>query len=286
VDRPHVMLSSLVVLGLVVCARAEPPRVSFDMPLAVACRNVTSAEYAASNPAHKLIEARFEISSLLVAGNERDLVQYLIRIDSPQKSLTVVDYLPKTLYESRLAGPISVQNTDETSASLGINLSGKYELVTGGFNAGSGEKNASCVKYDLLPPLETIAASGTLDRSSAVFFKLKLSHRQLLEGSRQYALVLRAPADWRFDCLRVRCQADGIRRGVVAAFDEQVIRGRRDFVVALYQEGDEEAKQSAEEAARRLSEQVEGRMSNVEGRSRLFGSNWRLSALPWNFVRR
>src|SRR5439155_3951954 len=51
---------------------AEPPRVQFDMPYAVACRDVTPADYSVSHPGHKLLEAKLEISALLVAGQEKD----------------------------------------------------------------------------------------------------------------------------------------------------------------------------------------------------------------------
>lgn len=249
--------SSVVLLCLVIpaAALAEPPRVHFDMPLAIACREVASPEFAEANPGLKLIEARFEISSLIVAGKERDLTEYFIRIESPQRSFTVVDYLPKTLRESRHAGPISVQDTDEKNASIGINLAGQYEMITGaGINAGLGRKNISCVKSELLPPLETVAASGTLLRGSAVFFKLKSSPRNLLEGAREYALVLRVPTDWRADYVQVRCQAEGTERAFVSSFNQQVSCGRRDFVVALYAEGDVTARATAEEFARRAAE--------------------------------
>jgi len=233
-------------------ARAEAPRVHFDMPFSVACRDVSSPEFAAANPGEKLIEARFEISSLLTAGNERDLTEYFIRIESPQRKLTVVDYLPKTLHESQHAKPISVQETDEKNASIGINLAGQYEMITGaGINTGLGAKKISCVKSELLPPLETVAASGTLLRGSAVFFKLKSSPRNLLEGAREYALVLRVPAEWRADYVHVRCQADGLERAFVSSLNQQVSCGRRDFLVALYLEGDVAARETAEEFARR-----------------------------------
>jgi hypothetical protein len=251
----------MIVLGLLLtvlvspAASAEVPRVHFDMPFAIACREVASPEFAEANPGLKLVEARLEISSLLVAGKERDLTEYFIRIESPQRTLTVVDYLPKTLHESRHAGPISVQDTDERNASIGINLAGQYEMITGaGINAGLGKKNISCVKSELLPPLETVAASGTLLRGSAVFFKLKSSPRNLLEGAREFALVLRVPSEWRADYVQVRCQAEGIERGFVSSLNQQVSCGRRDFVVALYAEGDVTARATAEEFARRAAE--------------------------------
>jgi len=265
-------------------AHAERPRVAFDMPFTVACQDVTPPAYAAANPAHRLVEARLDISSLLVAGDERDLVQYFIRIESPQRTLTVIDYLPKTLHESPLAGPVSFQNTTERSASLGINLSGKYEPLAATGSAGIGQKNTSCVKFDLLPPLEAVAASGTLARGSAVFFKLKASPRHLLEGARQYALVLRVPAGWRADTLQVTCEAEGIVRGVVSTLDERVVCGRREFLVALYQEGDEPARQIAEQVARRPPAPRPAAKS--EPRAARQPAVWPLGTAAWELLQR
>jgi hypothetical protein len=254
-DRLCVVLILVIACTGAEAAGGEVPRVHFDMPFVVACRDVSSPEFLAANPDDKLIEARFEISSLLIAGQERDLTEYLIRIESPQRTLAVVDYLPKTLHESKHAKPISVQETDESNASIGINIAGQYEFLTGtGVNAGLGKKHVSCVKQELLPPLETVAASGTLLRGSAVFFKLKASSRQLLEGARDYSLVLRVPAQWRADYVHVYCRAQGIERSFVSSLDQQVICGNRDFVVALYLEGDAAARSTADSFARRQAE--------------------------------
>jgi hypothetical protein len=231
-------------------AAADPPRVHFDLPYAIACRDVTPPACAAASPHERLIEARFELSSLLLAGDEDDLTQYFIRIDSPRRSLVVVDYLPKTLHESPMASPIGVHHTRESGGKIGISLSGQYELLTSVTpTAELSQKQGSSVKYDLLPPLETVAASGTLLRGAGVFFKLKSSPRHLLEGARQYALVLRVPREWRADYVRVHCEAHGVRRGFVSSFDESIRCGERDFLVALYQEGDESARVSAEQFA-------------------------------------
>jgi hypothetical protein len=251
-DRMYLAAGIVLATLAAAPASAESPRVHFDMPFTLACRDVTSAEFAAANPSHRLVEARFEISSLLLAGKERDLTQFFIRIDSPQRSLAVVDYLPQTHHESRLASPIGVTKTDETNASIGINVAGKYEILTAvGATAGLGQKNTSCVKYDLLPPLETVAASGTLLRGAGVFFKLNASPRHPLEGAREFALVLRVPIDWRVDYVRVRCEAQAIERGLVSSLDQSVAAGQREFLVSLYQEGDEAARLRAEEFALR-----------------------------------
>ena len=233
-------------------AEAAPPAVRFDMPLAIACQDVTPPEFAATSPGVRLIEARFEVSTLIAAGKEEDLTQVLIRIVSPKGTLTIADYLPKTLHESRMAGPITIQKTDEASATLGINLAGKYELLTGATaDIGLAQKSAACAKYDLLPPLETVAASGTIVRGTGVFFKRKASPRNLLEGSAEYAVVLRVPQDWRADYVHVRCEAEGIERSFVSSLNETVACGQRDFLVGLYLEGDEGARTMAEGFARR-----------------------------------
>jgi hypothetical protein len=251
----HLRAASMVLLLIAATAlpaRAERPRVHFDMPFTIACRDVTAPEFTASNPGRRLVEARFEISSLLLAGKESDLLQYFIRIDSPQRTLEVVDYVPQTFHESRWAGPIGVSTTDEKSTSLGINVSGKYEILTAvGASAGLGQKRISALKFDLLPPLETVAASGTLLRGSGVYFKLKAGPRRPLEGATGFGLVLRVPRDWRADYLRVRCEAEAVERGLVSALDQTVVAGKRDFFVALYLEGNERARQTAEEFARR-----------------------------------
>jgi hypothetical protein len=274
-------LVGLVCLTAVAPLAAETPRVTFDMPFTVACRDVTPGKFAAANPGQKLIEARFEISSLLAAGQERDLTQYFIRIENPQRPLAIADYLPKTLHESRMAGPVTITDTKENTASLGIGLTGKYEFITAiSPTAGIGHKKTSCVKYDLLPPLEAVAASGTLLRGSAVFFKLKATPRHPLEGSREFGLVLKVPAAWRTEYVQVRCEAEGIQRSVVSTFNEEVNCGKREFVVALYQEGDEQARLTAESFARRKA--AEASRAQQPSKS---SNAWTLSA-PWDSLRR
>jgi hypothetical protein len=54
--------------------------------------------------------------------------------------------------------------------------------------------------------------------------------------------VLRVPAKWRGDYVRITCSALGTERGMVRHLDEEVKCGRGEFFVALYAEGDMEAK--------------------------------------------
>ena len=60
-ERFSGLLAFLVVLSARVAIAGEAPRVQFDMPYAVACRDVTPPTYAAVNPGRKLVEARLAI---------------------------------------------------------------------------------------------------------------------------------------------------------------------------------------------------------------------------------
>jgi hypothetical protein len=210
---------------------------------------VTPASQQGGGP--RLVEIKLELSSLHRGGREDDLDHYFIRIAGWQSPLTIVDYLPKTQHEA-LTSPVSVQDSTEQSLSLGITLAGKYELVSvNGPTLGAATKTSSCVKYDRLPPLETVAASGTLARGSELFIKLRATARHKLEGSRQLALVVQVPADWRGEVLRVECEARGVRRGVVSAWDQSVLCGQQTLLVAVYREGDDQARQRAAQFAAR-----------------------------------
>jgi hypothetical protein len=265
-DRIRKFLISLFSSLAPFTALAEVPRVHFDMPYSVACRDVSPADYGTLHPGYKLVEAKLDISALLLAGNEKDLTLFFVRVESPQNSLMIADYLPKTSHES-LVSKVTTENSTERAAALGINLSGKYELLNvAGPSAGIGQKKTSSVKTELLPPLETVAASGTLARATSVFFKIKSTPRNLLEGTREYALVLNVPANWRADYVRIRCEAEGIRRSMVSSFDEQVTVGHREFLVALHQEGDEGARQLAENFARREAAKAQGNKTTHHAR--------------------
>jgi len=232
-------------LWLNVC-HAGSPRVQFDVAAMVGCRDVTPAEFAEVNPHERLFEARFQVSSLIRGGDEDGLAQYLYRIESPHGGFFVVDYLPKTTLATDVVGPVGIQNEREKTQSVGINVSGHYDnLVRGDASATRGTSIKSNVRYELLPPLELLASSGTIGREGGVYYKLRPSKRTSLEGAREFTIVLRVPHAWRGDFVRVRCEAAGRRTGILPTFENQGAWGMAEFLVALYAEGDGQAKRAA-----------------------------------------
>lgn len=243
-------LVSLAVCGMWACplpAAAVTPKVHFDMLRVVGCTDVTTEEFAAANPGERLLQAKLEISSLVVEGGEESLLQYLYRITSPERTLQVVDFRPRTTPASDYAGNVTVEKKSEATQALGLSLNGAWDhLVKANGTAETGAKDSSSVRYELVPPQGSVAASGTILRGFGVYFKLKRMRQSLLEGAKELVVVFRAPSRWRGDYLQVHCEATGRQKGVVRQLDEEVLCGQADFLVALYLAGDEEAKQIAE----------------------------------------
>jgi hypothetical protein len=98
--------------------------------------------------------------------------------------------------------------------------------------------------------MKAVAASGTLDRGRGVYFKLKPSRSTSLEGAKEFVVVFRVPADWRGDFLYLSCTATGVKRSVVPPLREDVVCGKRRFIVAIYSEGDRAARAAAERLVR------------------------------------
>lgn len=227
-------------------ASAAVPKVHFDAAYAVPCRDVTPPDFAQLNPHERLVEARVSISSLIKSGSEDDLAEFFYRMVSPQRTLEIVDYLPKTTLATDIAGNISIEDKRERSASLGVSVSAGFpHALNAGANTGLGTKNGKTVHYEKLPPLESLTAAGTLYRGSGVYFKLRPSTRTSLEGGNEFVLMLRVPIQWRADYLQLDCQASGWKRGPVRALDERITSGAAGFLVALYLEGDDAARDAA-----------------------------------------
>jgi len=231
-------------------AMAASDKVFFDLPRTTPCRDVTTAEFYLSNPSERLVEAHFQISSLIRSGGEDDLVQFFYRFDCLTPGAEVVGYLPQTTLTSDVAGTVGVQKINEDSKTLGLAVTGAFDHVVSGTGTGNlNSKNTTNIKYDLLPPLEMVAASGTLNRGTGVYFKLKPNSQSSLEGGKEFVVVLRVPHEWRGDMIQVQCQASGYRNTSTPPFEERGSIGGQRFLVALYMEGDEQAKQIAQRVA-------------------------------------
>lgn len=235
------------------CAAAL--EVSFDVTPSIACRDVTPPEFAEANPDERLVEAQVEVSSLIRRGKEQALLEYFYRFDSPRRTLRISDYAPKTTLASEVAGNIAVEDKQEATRGLGVTVASPLDWpVKFGSSGELGTKNLHSTRYELVPPMSTVAASGTLDRGHSVYFKLRPSRSTSLEGSRSFTLVFRVASDWRADYVRLSCTAVSQTTGLLGSLDERTACGQKRFVVALYATGDASAKAAAERLVRAESE--------------------------------
>lgn len=239
---------ALMFLALVsTAAVAGSPSVEFDTDPTVAVCDVTTPEFAAYNPGEKLVEVHIQVSSLIRHGNDEDLIQFLYYFESPELTARVVDYQPQTTLATDVVGSLGIEESDEHSRQLGLNAATNQPGIASGNVSGSaGSRNSQRVQYALLPPLELLAASGTINRGSGVYFKLKPSRRTSLEGASDFVLVLRVPREWQADVLRVRCEAVGHERGAPWEGARERMFGANEFTVALFTEGDEVGRAAAE----------------------------------------
>ncbi len=244
--RPRMPYYILPILASLVSPAWLPANelVYFDVPSTIGCRDVTTAEFLATNPYERLVEARFQVSTLLRTA-EDDLVQFLYRIDYPTFGVEIVDYFPKTTMDPTVAGNVGIERKTEDAKNVGITLTGTLDHLVGTGSAGASTKVLDSIKYDLLPPMDMVAAAGTLNRRASVYFKLKPTPRASLEGGKELVVVFRVPQGWRGQYVYVRCQAQGNRRTTTPPFEERAVLGDRVFLVALYGDGDLEAKSLA-----------------------------------------
>lgn len=288
------LLASIVALTSAGVAGAAAPQVQFDAAYAVACRDASPPEFREANPHQRLIEAKFEVSTLLRSGSDDDIAELYYRFTSPSHALEISDYLPKTTLASDVAGNITIEEKDERSASFGISLAGAYfHAAKAGFDTGIGNKSGKTVRYEKLPPLESVTASGTIHRGTGAYFKLRPSTRTTLEGGTEFVLLFRVPAQWRADYVQLDCQAAGWRRGPVRALDERASCGGARFSIALYLEGDEEARATAlefvaaENRLRHTAREISAprNSASLADRLGLFGGGSEL-ALPEDWLER
>ena len=248
---PILCLGAAAIVAAVTPAEAAAPRVRFDTDAVVGCADVTPVEFAKANPGEKLIEARFLISTLIAPGDSDAQLQHLYTIESRQRTMQVEDYLPKTTLSADVVGHVLVEKKDEKVKQFGLSVNGTYEkIVSGAGSVGVDSKSGTILKYEKLPELELLAASGPIHRGTGVYYKLKPSSQTSLEGAQEFAAVFRVPATWRGDYAYIHCEAWSVPTGLSSAWGDPARVGGGDFFVALYLEGDVQAKAAAQEYAR------------------------------------
>ena len=225
--------------------QAAQPHVNFDAVTLIGCCDVTPEDFALVHPDERLVEAIFCISTFTARENYENM-DLVIQIVSPNRSVQIIDHLPNTTTTSEYATNIAYDKGHEKVAGIGLNAGGTAaEVVNLTSNLNFSNKTTSSVRYEKLPPTQILAASGTLQRGSGVYFKLKPSSQTTLEGSREYAVKMRVPTTWRGDIMHLHCRARHFQKGGLFSDESIEPAGSADYLVALYLDFDQQAKQIA-----------------------------------------
>lgn len=227
-------------------AMADEPAVRFDVPALVAVHEVELSEgYHAPSPSQKIIEVVISVSSE-VSTRDRDTIdEFRFDVFWNRNVYPLVDYAPKTQTVSDIEGLISVEKNTDKNVGFGINLSSSFpEMVSGSAKAELSKRNGIKLKYQEIPQHEVLVASGTVQRGTGAFFRFHPSKRNTLEGGRDLIVAYRVPREWRGGVIKIECRAKGHRK-IVGSWRESLEENRA-FVIPIYLEGDDQARQAAE----------------------------------------
>lgn len=243
-NRPDVIPFAVAVILLVAefafpgspALGAEKSIVHFDMAPVVAAGPSDSEPL---NPT--LVTLRLRLSSMIESPSAPRIDQWLVRCQPRDKAVTIADYAPRTETSSELATPIQVKQTEEKSNAIGVSIDGAYGHLARG-NAGSdqSQKNSNTLQFDRVAPVQAVTASGTINRGRGVYFKLRWTAQQVLEGEKEFDLTLRVPPTWRGGLLDVSVIAQSERKRFGWDSEPETI-GAAQFVIAAYRQGDQEA---------------------------------------------
>jgi len=228
------------------CLLADGTQVSFDLPDAIECRDVTPKDFVQAHPTLKVIEAKLRISARLTQGNENAIVDFRYLITSPGKNLTFQDFPGNTLQSTVADDHIEITNSKEnsTGGTADGHLTAEHILTLGGTKNQS-SKTTEQSHYKQIAPKTLVLATGTTDREHGVFFKLRPSPDQSLEGAKEFTFRATVPKTWRGDWCTVSCCARATKKSY---FSSVVAHAGGEMTdIGLYLGGDAEANDLAKE---------------------------------------
>ncbi|MDG1875597.1 MAG: hypothetical protein P8J27_16925 [Mariniblastus sp.] len=225
-------------------ACGDEPAIKFDVPALIGVKEAIYVEGQIPLGDEKIIEVVIPVTSEVRSRDRGNVAEFRFDIYWNRSVYPVADYVPKTQTVSEIEGLISVEESNDKNAGLGINLSsGYHDVVSGIAKADVSQRTGTKTKYQEVPLHEVLVASGTVQRGTGAFFRFHPSRRETLEGGRDLVVAYRVPQSWRGGVLKVECRADGHRK-VIGSWREPFNESLA-FVLPIYLEGDDEARQAA-----------------------------------------
>lgn len=226
-------------------AAADRSTVSFDTPLVVAAEAIelASAPYRVSVPGNRLVSVQVRLSTHVPFALHGKVEELSVRIRSTSRAMRVVDHWPRTEAVSGVMGNIDVTSLDHTKQHFSLQaLGGAPGVGSAAVVAGKDASQTTQRQFAEKPKLSTHIASGTMDRATGVYFQLRPSAEQTLEGERDFWMLCEVASDWKADLLDVTATASGVE----GTRSRGVELGTKRFTIAIYQAANLKAYQQAQ----------------------------------------
>jgi len=218
--------------------------VHFDMAPTAA------ASVAESEGDRTMLKIDLKLSSMIDSPEAPRIAQWLVRCQPRGHVASIADYSPRTEIDSDIASTIQVNQSEEKSKSLGIGVNGSYpHQVRANAGLDHATKNTNTLQFDRVAPRHAVTASGTINRGRGVYFKLRWTAKQILEGQKSFQLMLEVPSTWRTGLIDVSVLAQSEQKSFAGWDRETKTLGSANFVVAIYREEDKQANLQARKMA-------------------------------------
>ena len=218
-------------------------QVAFDLNPMAPARESNSIGLMNQLPNSRMVDVQLDVSALFTPGDAAVITEYTVRIVSRHEDVQVADYSPRTEMQTDVFGPMQISQEGDRVREAAIRGAGGYPGVgTAQGYAYHHDNSHETVHYAKKPSMELLNAAGTLERRRGVYFKVRQSSQTTLEGARPFRIVFEVPNSWRADLLDVTIEAAGLENS--HSKRPRVLYAQQ-FVVALYQEYDENAANAA-----------------------------------------
>jgi hypothetical protein len=158
--------------------------------------------------------------------------------------MRVLDYWPKNETYSATEGTIKVDARRQKDEHFKFDLGASYPTIGSAQASGNYRNNLNVQEsYIRKPQLQQLTSSGTIHQGYGALFKFRSGPVDLLEGSREIAILFEASPNWRADLIQVLMTAVGQS----SSFGRPQVLAQSRQWVTVHREGDAAA---AAQAAR------------------------------------
>lgn len=229
---------ALCLLATPVCAS----EIVFDLP------PTTAALPVVESTDDGLVTVHLRLSSMIESPDVPRIDQWMIRCQPRDFEISIADYSPKTETGSDLVTPIQVKQTDERTNAVGFSVDGGYHSARGTAGVDQSNKQVDSFQFERAAPVQAVSAAGTINRGRGVYFKLRWTALQVLEGEKVFSITMQVPPAWRGGMMDVQVIAQSQRSSFGWDREPETL-GAADFVVGMFRQGDSEAAELAQSLA-------------------------------------